>query len=37
VVTAKAKSAIKDSIKAESKNRIELGKHTLEKKLSEMN
>ncbi len=36
VVTAKAKSAIKDSIKAEIKNRIEIGKHTLEKKLSEM-
>lgn len=36
VVTAKAKSAIKDSIKAESKNRIESGKQILEKKLSEM-
>lgn len=37
VVTAKAKSAISDSIKAESKNRIEHGKHVLEEKLSEMN
>lgn len=37
VVTAKAKTAISDSLKAESKNRIELGKHILEEKLSEMN
>lgn len=37
VVTAKAKSAIKDSIKVETKNRIELGKTTLEKKLKELN
>ena len=37
VVTAKAKSAISDSIKAESKNRIEQGKHILEEKLHEMN
>jgi GTP pyrophosphokinase len=37
VVTAKAKSAISDSIKSESKNRIEQGKHILEEKLSEMN
>lgn len=37
VVTAKAKSAIKDSIKVEIKNRIELGKTTLEKKLKELN
>jgi GTP pyrophosphokinase len=37
VVTAKAKSAIKDSIKVETKNRIELGKSTLEKKLKELN
>lgn len=36
VVTAKAKAAIKDSIKAESKNRIESGKQILEKKLSEL-
>jgi len=36
VVTAKAKSAIKDSIKAEIKNRIEIGKQILEKKLNEM-
>lgn len=37
VVTAKAKSAIKDSIKIDTKNRIELGKATLEKKLKELN
>ncbi|MDP4209342.1 MAG: RelA/SpoT family protein [Bacteroidota bacterium] len=37
VVSAKAKAAINDSIKAESKNRIELGKQILERKLSEMN
>ena len=37
VTTAKAKSAINDSLKAESKNRIEHGKQVLEKKLSEMN
>jgi GTP pyrophosphokinase len=36
VVTVKAKSAIKDSIKAESKNRTEIGKHALETKLHEM-
>ncbi len=36
VITVKAKTSIKDSIKAESKNRIELGKHKLEEKLSEM-
>ncbi|HEX2934382.1 MAG TPA: TGS domain-containing protein [Bacteroidales bacterium] len=36
VVTVKAKTSIKDSIKAESKNRIELGKQKLEEKLSEM-
>jgi GTP pyrophosphokinase len=36
VVTVKAKTAIKDSIKAETKNRIELGKHKLEEKLQEM-
>lgn len=37
VVTAKAKSAINDSLKAESKNRIEQGKHILEQKLNEVN
>lgn len=37
VVTAKAKSAIKDSIKADTKNRIELGKEILEKKLKDLN
>jgi GTP pyrophosphokinase len=37
VVTAKAKTAIKDTIKAEIKNRTERGKHMLEEKLSEMN
>ncbi len=36
VVTAKAKSAIKGSIKAETKNRIEKGKLILEEKLSEL-
>jgi GTP diphosphokinase / guanosine-3',5'-bis(diphosphate) 3'-diphosphatase len=36
VVTVKAKSAIKDSVKAEFKNRIELGKQILEQKLSEI-
>ncbi len=33
VITAKAKSAIKNSIKAETKNRIEKGKHILEEEL----
>jgi GTP diphosphokinase / guanosine-3',5'-bis(diphosphate) 3'-diphosphatase len=37
VVTAKAKTAINDSIKAESKNRLEHGKQILEHKLSEIN
>jgi guanosine-3',5'-bis(diphosphate) 3'-pyrophosphohydrolase len=37
VVTAKAKSAIKSSIKAETKNRIEKGKKILEEKLKELN
>ncbi len=37
VVTAKAKSAIKDSIKVDTKNRIEIGKSILEKKLKEIN
>jgi GTP pyrophosphokinase len=37
VVTVKAKSSIKDTIKAESKNRIELGKQKLEAKLNEFN
>lgn len=36
VVTAKAKSAIRDSIKVDTKNRIELGKVTLEKRLKEL-
>ncbi len=36
VKTAKAKSAIKDYIKAETKNRIEKGKKILEEKLSEI-
>jgi GTP pyrophosphokinase len=36
VVTAKAKTAINDSIKAESKNRIEQGKNILENKLAEI-
>ena len=36
VVTAKAKSSIKASIKAETKNRIEKGKNILEKKLKEL-
>jgi GTP pyrophosphokinase len=35
-ITAKAKSAIKDSLKAETKNRIELGKKKLEEKLKEL-
>lgn len=35
VVTLKAKSAIKDALKAETKNRIEKGKKILEKKLLE--
>jgi GTP diphosphokinase / guanosine-3',5'-bis(diphosphate) 3'-diphosphatase len=37
VVTVKAKATIKDAIKAESKNRLELGKSKLEAGLSEMN
>jgi GTP pyrophosphokinase len=35
-VTAKAKSAIKSALKAETKNRIELGKKRLEEKLKEL-
>ena len=37
VITAKAKSAIKTALKAETKNRIEKGKKILEEKLSEYN
>jgi len=37
VITAKAKSAIKSSIKADTKNRIEIGKKMLEDKLKEYN
>lgn len=37
VVTAKAKSAIKDSVNAETKNRIEKGKKILEAELKELN
>ena len=37
VMTAKAKTAIKNSLKAETKNRIEKGKHILENKLKELN
>jgi guanosine-3',5'-bis(diphosphate) 3'-pyrophosphohydrolase len=37
VVTAKAKSSIKSSIKAETKNRIEKGKKILEEELSKLN
>ncbi len=37
VITAKAKSAIKAAIKADSKNRIEIGKKMLEDKLKEYN
>ena len=37
VVTAKAKSSIKSSIKAETKNRIEKGKKMLEEELSSLN
>ncbi|MFW6218851.1 MAG: RelA/SpoT family protein [Bacteroidota bacterium] len=37
VNTAKAKTAIKNSLKAETKNRIEVGKNLLENKLKEMN
>lgn len=37
VVTVKAKSAIKDALKAENKNRIEKGKKLLEDKLLELN
>jgi guanosine-3',5'-bis(diphosphate) 3'-pyrophosphohydrolase len=36
VVTAKAKSAIKNAVKAETKNRIEKGKAILEEKLTEL-
>ncbi|MGC9345153.1 MAG: ACT domain-containing protein, partial [Bacteroidales bacterium] len=36
VITAKAKSAIKASLKAETKNRIEIGKKKLEEKLKEL-
>ncbi len=36
VITLKAKSAIKDALKAENKNRIEKGKKLLEDKLLEM-
>ncbi len=37
VITAKAKSAIKNALKAETKNRIEIGKKVLEEKLRELN
>ena len=37
VSTAKAKSAIKDSLKSETKNRIEKGKLILEEKLNQLN
>lgn len=37
VITAKAKSAIKSALKAEIKNRIEIGKQLLEEKLKEFN
>ena len=36
VVTAKAKSAIKTALKAETKNRVQLGKKILEEKLAEL-
>lgn len=36
VITAKAKSAIKTALKAETKNRIEIGKRILEDKLKEL-
>lgn len=36
-VTAKAKSAVKSALKAETKNRIEIGKKKLEEKLKEIN
>jgi GTP diphosphokinase / guanosine-3',5'-bis(diphosphate) 3'-diphosphatase len=36
VITAKAKSAIKNAVKAETKNRIEKGKKILEEKLAEL-
>ncbi len=35
-ITAKAKSAVKSALKAETKNRIEIGKKKLEEKLAEM-
>lgn len=37
VVTAKAKTAIKDALKSETKNRIEKGKAMLEEKLAQLN
>jgi GTP pyrophosphokinase len=37
VITAKAKTSIKNALKAETKNRIEKGKQTLEEKLKELN
>ena len=37
VITAKAKSSITKSLKAEIKNRIEVGKNTLEKELNTLN
>ncbi|MDF1571298.1 MAG: RelA/SpoT family protein [Bacteroidales bacterium] len=37
VTTVKAKSAIKAALKAESKNRLEVGKHILEEKLKALN
>ena len=36
VITAKAKTSIKNALKAETKNRIEKGKQTLEEKLKEL-
>lgn len=37
VITAKAKGAIKNALKSETKNRIEIGKKVLEEKLRELN
>jgi guanosine-3',5'-bis(diphosphate) 3'-pyrophosphohydrolase len=37
VITAKAKTALKNALKAETRNRIEKGKHILENKLKELN
>ncbi|MCF8380494.1 MAG: RelA/SpoT family protein [Bacteroidales bacterium] len=37
VITAKAKSSIKNALKAERKNRVEIGKSLLEEKLAELN